>query len=97
MKIWCKAIWDELENLEELGLIEILDENEDCDKLILMDNDLVTTVFLVADEDISCLSDWQGAYPTSLSEAEDYDRWEWLPLEDVFYGMGITVAEDDYY
>lgn len=63
---------------------EIIDRGEDA-LLVRLQNDIFDTVALInrpfaADEETLVLTDWQGATPETLEEAEDFD---WINIDDV--------------
>lgn len=73
---------EEVKELSEEGAYLVLAESEDCS---------VKTSF-VAYEDGTCyfLSDWQGSYPTSEDEIQDYNDWvtiDWQNLPVIFNGL----------
>jgi hypothetical protein len=69
------------QNVEYAGL-ELIEENDNGDKLYKLQNDLFDTVVLVCGEEEFALTDWQSNdQPESLEEAITYD---WLPLVDIF-------------
>lgn len=66
--------------LEHEGL-ELIEENDNGDKLYRLQNDLFNTVVLVCNNEEFGLADWQSNdMPESLEEAATYN---WLPLTEI--------------